>query len=180
MAWTCKRLVISAFVLAHMLAVAIWNLPCGQFKDRCVPYLQFYMMPTGLWQYWGMFGPEPSRQTALLEGLVLDRRGLLHEYAFPNVGAMSVPAGAWKYRDAKLADIMGCDDYTVHREMLARHVVREIVRESDLTADDFPVEAQLLYKTRPSTAPGAEPTEEAPSTLILKTYRFPTLAELLP
>ena len=180
MAWTLKRLVVSAFLLAHLACVAVWNLPAGMLKDRCVPYCQFYMYPTGLWQYWGMFGPEPCKQTAVLQGLVLDARGLLHEFPFPVMGEMTVGAGAWMYRDAKLADIMGSDDFFVHREMLARHVVRGVARDRGLTEADFPVTAQLLYKIRPTPAPGAEAPGAPPSNLILKTYQFPTLAELTP
>ena len=178
MAWTAKRLAVSAFLIAHLAALGIWNLPACALKDRCLGYCSYYMMPTGLWQFWGMFAPEPVKDTAVLEALVTDAKGLLHEYPFPATEGMSPWRAALDYRMAKLETNAAPEELRATREMIARHAVRGL----RLAAADFPVDVRLQYQVRATPAPGSPAGEAPPPTIPVPvmSYRYPTLADVQP
>jgi hypothetical protein len=179
MAWTLRRLVISAFVVAHLGAVAVWVLPPCPIQFRLVNYLAYYMMPLGQWQYWGMFSPDPVRDTVTLEGIVLDAKGLLHTFAFPTEQSRSCLGATLHYRHSKY--VSNCSykvEFKAHREFAARHAVRQL----KLPEDAFPLEVQLVYQIRPTPPPGGPlPDPMTPITPVtLDTYRFPSLREIQP
>ena len=178
MAWTVKRVAVSAFLIVHLAAVILWNLPPCPLKLRCATPCAYYLMPLGLWQHWGMFAPDPVRDTATLEALVVDARGLLHEFAFPATHAMSPWRAALHYRMAKMETNAGPEDLRATREMIARHVVRSL----DLPAADFPVDVQLQYQVRSTPAIGspADTPPPAPVPVVIMSYRYPTRADVLP
>jgi hypothetical protein len=177
--WTLRRLIISAFVVAHLGAVAIWILPACPLKIRCLPYLVYYMMPLGQWQYWGMFAPDPVRDATMLEAVVLDAHGLLHTFSFPKESELTPWQAMWRYRHSKYAANYALkDEFIANREFGARHVVRSL----GLPADAFPVDVQFLFRIRPSPPPGGPPADPMTptTTLTIESYRFPTLQEVLP
>ena len=63
-----KKAAISAFLLAHLAAVAVWNLPDCAIKGRFVGPSARYLLPLGLWQHWGMFAPHPAKATSTAGG----------------------------------------------------------------------------------------------------------------
>src|SRR4029079_4272370 len=83
MAGTWKRAALSAFVLPHLGAWTIWWVPDCELKQRLAIGPTIYLVPLGLAQNWGMFAPEPPRDTSTLEAVVVDSRGLMRSYAFP-------------------------------------------------------------------------------------------------
>lgn len=178
MASTLRRLAISAFLIAHLAAVAIWNMPDCAIRSRCLYVCGYYLLPLGLWQSWGMFAPEPARDTAALEAVVVDARGLMHSYAFPTTADLSPWRAALKYRDAKFAANMAPEELRANREMAARHVVRSL----GLGAPVFPVVLQLQYQVRAAPAPGGRADEPPapPTPSIIETYRFATFADAQP
>jgi hypothetical protein len=150
-------LVISAFVTAHLGAVAVWILPPCPLKGRLLPYLAYYMLPLGQWQYWGM----------------------LHTFAFPQESTLTPWQAFWHYRHSKYASNFSLtDEFIANREFGARHAVRAL----RLPAEAFPVEVQLYYQVRPTPPPGGPPADPMtpPVTSPIKTYRFPTLQEVMP
>ena len=176
--WNAKRAAISAFLLVHLGAVGIWNLPPCAIKARGLDLSGRYLLPLGLWQYWGMFGPNPAQTTSVLEAAVVDNQGIMHRYAFPAMTERSPWQAVWGYRHSKFAANLGGEDFRVLREMAARHVVRRM----GLPADDFPVVVQLFYQVSETPPPGTPPPDrpEAPKIAVIDTYKFPNLAEVLP
>ena len=89
-----KRLAVSVFLVGHIAAVVLTNLPdCPLRRSLGGLWVDAYLMPTGLWQGWGMFAPEPTKDTLTLEATVLDARGLIHKFAFPRMMDQSAWAG---------------------------------------------------------------------------------------
>lgn len=177
-AWTAKKVAISAFVLMHVGALVVWNLPPKvALRERLAPTIGWYVLPTGLWQDWGMFAPDPAPSTVALEAVTLDRHGVVRSFAFPTLTGLSVPAASWRFRHAKYASVVGLDDSAAHREFAARTVLRRL----DIADEAYPVEVQLIYRVRPTPAPGEMADPEAPpQQAILGTYRFPNRAEVDP
>ncbi|MEO6811406.1 MAG: hypothetical protein ABI353_20030 [Isosphaeraceae bacterium] len=174
MTWTVRRRLISAFVVVHLSATVLWNLPASAFRDRCTAWAGFYMLPLGLWQDWGMFAPNPVRDTLALEAVALDRRGLLHTFSFIHAAESSPWEGPWLYRHSKFATSLADESCKAQREYTARHVARSL----DVPANDYPLDVQLLFQVSPILKPG-EPSK-APGPLVIETYRFPTLEEAQP
>ena len=57
------RMVLSAFLIFTLLAIAVWNLPGGVLQKRLLPVARPYLETTGLDQGWGVFAPNPRRLT---------------------------------------------------------------------------------------------------------------------
>jgi len=71
---------VKGFVLFHLFAILVWTLPTapegvasgrmkGDFQDNLLAFndrhlktspVRLYVLPTGVWQYWDMFAPNPS------------------------------------------------------------------------------------------------------------------------
>ena len=75
-----KRFGMSVFLIGHVAAVVLTNLPdCPMRRTLGYLWVDGYLMPTGLWQSWGMFAPEPAKDTLTLEAIVRDSRGLIRQ-----------------------------------------------------------------------------------------------------
>jgi hypothetical protein len=177
-AWAAKKAAISALVLGHLGALVVWNLPAKvALRERLAPTVSWYMLPTGLWQDWGMFAPDPGRSTVALEALALDRHGVLRQFEFPKLTGLSVPAASWRFRQAKYASVVGLEESAANREFAARTVLRRL----DIPDGAYPVEVQLLYQVRPTPPPGeAADPDELPQLSVLDTFRFPNRSEVDP
>lgn len=186
MAWRFKRTVISAFVAAHVAALVLWNLPAGALHDRVAPHLGWYFYPTGLWQDWGMFAPEPGKSTCALEALTRDRHGFDRTFAYPGSAERSPWEGFWTYRDSKLAAVAALDQCVAHREFIVRHALRRL----QIPADAFPVDVDLVYQVTPTPPPFPAPPKTAetdepevptePYVAVIQSYHFPSLEEIQP
>jgi hypothetical protein len=177
-AWTARRWAISAFLVVHVSAVTLWVLPASPLRLRVMNVASYYILPLGLWQYWGMFAPDPVRDTVMLEAEVVDARGLRYSFAFPRLADYSKWRGVPRVRHSKFAANMAVEECATNREFAARHVVRRL----GLPASAFPVVAQLLYQVRLSPPPGGPPPDPMTPTRphIIATYRFPSLDEVMP
>lgn len=176
MPWTLRKWAVSAFVAAHLTALVIWNLPGGAIRDRYCDVVACYFLPSGLWQNWSMFAPDPPYSTLTLEALTQDRHGVMRAFAFPRIGERSVWEGAWMYRHAKYANVAGAKDSKAIREYAARTVLRRL----DIPDDAYPVDVQLQFQVRTTPPPGTpsdeRPLNEPPS--IIGSFRFPNRAEV--
>jgi hypothetical protein len=180
-AWTARKWAVSAFVLAHLFALVVWNLPSQVLlRQRLIPTLDWYMQPTGLWQDWGMFAPDPGKASVALEAVTVDRHGVLRTYTFPKLTGLSVPAAAWRFRHAKYASVIAHESSAAHREFAARTVLRRL----DIDPRAYPVDVQLLYRMRETPPPGEPPAEgpgsDEPTEALIATFRFPNRAEVDP
>lgn len=173
-----KRAGLSLLIAAHLAAVLIWNLPECALRERVGSWPAAYMLPTGQWQHWGMFAPEPLRETVVLEAQARDAQGAFHTYTFPRMADKSVAEAFFGYRHSKLAHNMAPETAKAYREFAARHAARSW----ELPPEAFPLDMDLYYKVWAPAAPG-EPAADlsAPPTLnVLQAYRFPNQADVLP
>lgn len=180
MAPSTKRLALSVFLIGHVSAVVLANMPeCPLRAKLSHVWVDAYLAPTGLWQYWGMFAPEPCKDTLTLEAVVRDSRGLVRHYAFPRMMDQSAWTGfRGGYRHSKYASNVGATSGKVNREFAARFVVRAL----KLREEDFPADVQLVYQVWPSIPHDADPDDPPPSPWqsVIETYTFPNLAETMP
>ena len=175
-----KRVFVSVFLVGHVAAVALTNLPdCAVRRAIGYGWVDAYLFPTGQWQNWAMFAPDPAKDTLTLEAVVRDSRGLVKHYAFPRMMDKSAWVGfCGGYRHSKYTHDVGSPEARANREFAARFVVRALA----MKAEDFPADVQLVYQvwpTNPPDAPAGEPPA-SPWTTVLETYNFPTLAEAQP
>src|SRR5262249_45114559 len=81
---------ISAFRVLPMSATSSWLMPASPVRAAGVPLVKYYMMPLGLWQYWGMFAPDPMGDAVTLEAEVVDAHGLRTTHEFLKVADLDV------------------------------------------------------------------------------------------
>ncbi len=148
--WTARRIVISAFVLFHLSALAVWTNPACQIKERLAPVFKYYVLPLGLWQWWAIFAPEPLKDTLYLNVEVVDSKGLRHLYEFPRIGDLPWWRKLAHYRAPKFVSNMTVDEYARLRVFTARHAVRQL----GLADEAFPLTASLFYEIRVTPPPG--------------------------
>jgi hypothetical protein len=134
------------------------------------------MLPLGFWQYWGMFAPDPVRDTWTLEAEVFDSRGLRHVVEYPKSGGYSWWAGLPRFRNSKYVVNLAVPDFDLQRDISSRHAVRTL----GLPASAFPVDVHLEYQVLSSPPPGGPPpdpmTPKRP--LLLGTYHYADLSEV--
>lgn len=175
---TLQRAALSAFLAFHLVGVIAWLMPPCAIRDRVAPVVGPYLLGTGQWQHWGMFAPEPARDTLATEIQARDARGLLHSYRFPRMAEKPVIEAALGFRHSKLTYNLGAPDAVAYREFIARHAVRSWA----LPPEAFPVDLDLYHKVWPSAPfgqPEADPLDE-PTVVMLQAYRFPTPEDVRP
>jgi hypothetical protein len=79
-----KKLSVSLFFVAHVVAIVSWSLPYKSSAKRLIdtitaPYMQF----TGLWQGWDMFAPDPLKEQQRLDATVTFADGRSAAWEFP-------------------------------------------------------------------------------------------------
>jgi hypothetical protein len=171
---------LSAFLIFQVSATMIWVLPASPIRDALAPALHYYMVPTGLWQFWAMFAPDPVHDTITLEAEVIDKHGLRQRFAFPRVADYDPWHAIPKFRHSKYAANIAIkdDDFNKLRRFAARHVVRSL----NVPSDSFPVDVHLFYQVKETPPPGTPPGDELkpPRPLLLETYAFATPSEVWP
>ena len=176
--WTAQRLAISAFLVFHLAAVAVVNLPASALRQLTWPSFAYYILPIGLDQAWGMFAPNPVMHSMTLEVATVDRDGIRRDYAFPKMTDFSIWRAMPRVRHSKFASNCGVHGNVAMREVAVRHAIRQLA----IPASAFPVEADILFQiieTPPLGAPARDPLKP-PVPQVLHSYRFPTLAEVNP
>jgi len=176
--WTARRLVISAFLIVHLFAVMVINLPASALRQRLIDPVALYLVPIGLDQGWGMFAPNPVMHPMTLEVMTVDKDGIQRTFVFPKMTDFSIWEAMPRVRHSKYASNCGIASSVATREFAVRHAIRQL----KIPAAAFPVDAELLYQVRETPPPG-EPLRDPlkpPVPQTLQTYRFPTLAEVMP
>ncbi len=172
------RLALSAFLLVHLAAILVWNLPESALKQRIGSWAGSYLLPTGQWQHWGMFAPEPLRETLALEAQARDSQGIIHIYKFPRMADRPVAAAFSGYRHSKFSHNLLAETAVAYREFAARHAARSW----NLPAASFPLDLDLYHNMwRPAEIgqPPADPSRP-PEIRFLQAYRFASPQDLLP
>ena len=168
--WIAYRLGISAFLTAHLAALAAYNMPQCALRERMYPVASKYLIPLGLWQSWAMFAPNPTECEMTLEAITLDARGISRSFVFTKMSDLSILRAAPRVRHSKYAANIGDEINGAFRECAARHVVRQL----KIPDDAYPVEVELYYQVRETPPFGSGPVDpmKPPVPRTLKTYRF--------
>lgn len=100
-----RRILISAFLLFHIVAILSWSLPLNsllvaEIKQKVTPY----MLWSGLFQVWDMFAPEPPMLNAYLEAEVTFRDGRTAIWKFPRMQELGYVERYFKERYRKWAN----------------------------------------------------------------------------
>jgi hypothetical protein len=146
-------------------------------KERAAGWTAYYLLPTGQWQGWDMFAPDPLHDTLTLEAVARDRYGILHRFAFPTLADRSRWEALWGFRHPKYAAALNSELAAMPREYAARYVLRRL----DLPASAYPVDVELFFNDWPN-GPGVEGAEgpRLPRHLTIQAYRFPSIEETQP
>jgi hypothetical protein len=180
MSLAAKRWAISVFLVVHVSAVVLTNVPdCALKRTLAQTWLDAYLLPTGLWQVWAMFAPEPAYNTVTLEAVAKDSRGLVRNYVFPRMMDESAWTGfCGGYRHSKYSHNLGMSDAVANREFAARFVARAL----KLKPSDFPADIQLVYQIWPTPPLDPKPgeTPAPPQTSVIETFHFPNIEETMP
>ena len=167
--WTARKVAVSAFLGVHLGATLVWVMPACPLRERCFSAARCYILPLGMWQYWGMFAPDPVRDTVTLEAQVIDARGLRYAFAFPKLADYTSWARIPRFRHTKFAGNLATPELQFNRELAARHVVRQLA----LGDEAFPLNVSLVYKVRTTPAPGAPADPMTPPyPYLLGTFHF--------
>ena len=178
--WTVRRLLISTFLVFHMGATAVWVMPQCPIRKEFAPWVQYYIVPLGLWQLWAMFAPDPVRDTVTLEAEVIDANGVRYRFEFPRLADYNWWQGIPRFRYSKYAANLACEDFALAREFAAHHVLRRL----KLPAEVYPVSVHLLYQSRTTPPPGSPSPELDPMTpvkpIVVGTVRIESPREVQP
>jgi hypothetical protein len=178
--WTVRRLLISAFLLVHLAATAIWVLPQCPIRQKFAPAATYYMLPLGLWQFWAMFAPDPVHDTITLEAEVIDRDGLRYSFIFPRLADYNWWQGIPRFRYSKYTANLISEEFALARQYAARHVLRRL----NLPAEVYPVAVHLIYQVRTTPPPDSpNPTADRmtpPKPFVIGTYRIESPSEVRP
>jgi hypothetical protein len=177
--WTARRLLISAFVIFHVSALAVWTLPQCYIKDKLQKPYSYYVVPLGMWQWWAIFAPDPVRDTVVMDAEVIDAKGIRHIYEFPRLADLPWWKKVGHYRQPKFTGNMSVDEYARQRQFTARHAVRQL----GLEPEAFPLWVSLYYQIKASPPPGtmavADPMAP-PRIQVLERFQFASTKEVRP
>lgn len=82
------RVALSIFVVATLLSLVFWNLPDSEIKRKSLRVVRPYVTALSLEQNWGVFSPDPRRQTLDLVARVRYADGGQEELRIPEGGAL--------------------------------------------------------------------------------------------
>ncbi len=153
---TTKHLLISAFIVFHLISIICWAVPLNTVlftavRNKVAPY----MFWSGLYQSWGLFAPNPTSDNSRLEAEITFTNGQKQLFKFPlpqNFGYMQRYA---KERHRKWAnDALRMDSYAALWPDAARYIAR---LNKDL--GNPPVTVKLIRNWSDIPAPGSGQAE---------------------
>jgi hypothetical protein len=180
--WIARRWVVSAFVIFHLSALAMWTMPHCAIKARCQAPYYYYVLPLGLWQWWAIFAPDPVRNTLVLNAEVVDAKGMRYIYEFPRIGDLTWWQKFGRYRNPKFTNNMLIGEYKGHRTFTARHAVRELLKQNSLNEESFPLLVSLYIDIKDSPPPGAGASDPMATSRVevVDRFEFASIKEVRP
>src|SRR5262249_31836464 len=180
MAWrrTAQRLGLSAFAVFHGSALMIWTMPNCALKQHAEVVFRYYMLPTGLWQWWALFAPDPLNCTLMLNAEVLDAQGMRHVYEFPRLANLPWWRRVSRYRQPKFTANLLAPEFAKHLELSSRHAVRQL----GLAPEVFPlwVSLYLVLKDPPPPGIGSADPQARTHIQVLDRFEFASEKEVRP
>lgn len=159
---------VKAFVIWHLYAMTAFSLPApprvltsgaiqptvssllsdpmswllyANFRVKTSQYspLYWYMVPTGLWQYWDMFAPNPSQMDVFLDGVITYQDGSTKVHIYPRMSAMPYPERYVKERFRKYVERINPDTENWKRPALAQWMALQAATDPK----NLPVQVEL-------------------------------------
>jgi hypothetical protein len=120
------RAVISVFVVLTIVCLVLWNLPDSGLRKKTFSFFWPYVNTLGVEQNWGVFAPDPRRQTIDPYARVTMSDGSQTTYRMPS--GDPVVGGYWDYRWRKWTEYVTQGSRTIQLAQpaaiwLARHHV---------------------------------------------------------
>ena len=104
------RAVISVLVAATVLALVLWNLPDdSEIQQQSSRVVRPFMLASGLNQNWGVFAPDPRRQTLDFVARIEYPDGSSETVTVPRGGRLV--GGYWDYRWRKWYEWVRTDSH---------------------------------------------------------------------
>ena len=152
---TLRRGAISVFILFHLIAITCMALPAKFAALNTVKELvQPYMLWTGLFQTWDMFGPDPRATNSYVKAVVITQDHHMHVFAFPRMEELSFAERYRKERYRKFLDVLPEPQFAPLWPDVAKHVAMQFKSQND------PPDKVWLIEFQSEIHPGAaqEPT----------------------
>jgi hypothetical protein len=135
-----RRLIISALILFHAVAVLAWLLPASRARGAVQGATDRYINYAGLWQSWGMFAPEPANLNLYIHALVTYSDGSQRAWSFPRMNQLDLFTRYRLERFRKYEEYGHLDAYGDIWPDLARWVARQ----NDVDRSNPPVKVALI------------------------------------
>jgi hypothetical protein len=165
------RAAISLFVSVTVLFLVLWNLPNDSaIQQESSRVVRPFMLATGLNQNWGVFAPDPRRDT-------LDFVARL-DYADGTTGTMPVPQGGrligsyWDYRWRKWYEWVRTNSHEELWQPAAVWFAAQARQEGKQ-----PVRVRLVRRWYRSYGPGAGPSRGPWHEFVFFRYDVPQVGE---
>ena len=95
----------------------VWTIPPCYIKDRVQDLYRYYVLPTGMWQWWAIFAPDPVRNTTMLDAEIVDAKGMRHIFEFPRIAELTLVAKDSAVSSAQVHGQHGDPEYTRAEEV---------------------------------------------------------------
>lgn len=143
---------ISVLIALTVASLFFWNLPDSEIRDRALRVVRPYVLATGLSQNWGVFAPDPRRNSLEVFARVRFADGGEETLRVPRGNRLV--GGYWDYRWRKWAEWTRTDS----RDYLWRPAAAWFARRAGTTGRE-PVEVTLVRRWRESLPPGPGPSK---------------------
>lgn len=120
-----KRILISIFLLFHLVAITVWAMPISTpltsaVKEEVRPYLVW----SGLFQSWDLFSPSPKSINSFVDAVVVFKDGSSKIWTFPRMEQLSLTDRYMKERYRKFVEVLKEDSMSPLWPDAARFVAR--------------------------------------------------------
>jgi hypothetical protein len=143
------RTALTAFILLVLVLLFAANMPVSIAKDRLLAVAQPVLNAAGLDQGWGVFSPNPPRETSLVYARIDHIDGTAAIRGIPYTSGISE---YWNYRWSKLGEQLQRNDRLPERIAFARWMA-----DRDREAGGRPVRVTLVRQVRFLPPPGQQP-----------------------
>ena len=145
------RAAISAFLIITLASLVVWNMPASEIQRRALKVVRPYVTALSLEQNWGVFAPDPRRETLDFFARVRYADGSVEEVRMPTGGDL---VGAyWDYHWWKWVESVTNDQ----RDGLWQPAAVWFARRAT-TDTRRPVEVKLVRRWYELLPPGPGPS----------------------
>jgi hypothetical protein len=143
------RAALTAFVILILVLLFASNMPASIAKDRLLAVVQPVLNAAGLDQGWGVFSPNPPRETSLVYARIDHVDGTFALRGIPYTSGISE---YWNYRWSKLGEQLQRNDRLPERVAFARWIA-----DRDREVGGRPARVTLVRQVRFLPPPGQQP-----------------------